>query len=139
MQVQLEGFRKAKEALEAAKKEAAEKIGDALKELLEPTFKANPTLLGVRWAQYTPYFNDGDTCVFGVNEVRASISDVKNSDYEDGYSYLYGTETPIKTAVNELQHFLNEAEEILHSAFGDHAQITIDRELNVTVDEYEHD
>lgn len=31
-------------------------------------FAANPEIGQIRWRQYTPYFNDGDTCEFGVND-----------------------------------------------------------------------
>lgn len=41
-------------------------------EELTPLFEAvfaEGIIDGVRWTQYTPYFNDGDACEFGANEV----------------------------------------------------------------------
>lgn len=38
---------------------------------------------GVRWAQYTPYFNDGDACVFSINDPRVLFSDPEDSDGEE--------------------------------------------------------
>jgi hypothetical protein len=41
-------------------------------EELTPLFEAvfaEDIIDGVRWTQYTPYFNDGDTCEFGANEI----------------------------------------------------------------------
>lgn len=49
----------------------------------------------LRWRQYTPYFNDGDPCVFRVSEASVKLSkDVfgktkKHSDYEDGFIDSY--------------------------------------------------
>lgn len=31
------------------------------------------SVLGVGWTQYTPYFNDGDPCVFGVGDLSIAI------------------------------------------------------------------
>jgi len=37
------------------------------KEITKEFFEKNPGITAFKWAQYTPYFNDGDTCEFGVN------------------------------------------------------------------------
>ena len=39
-----------------------------LKEEFKEFFKKVPEVKVIKWAQYTPYFNDGDACIFGVNE-----------------------------------------------------------------------
>ena len=38
------------------------------KEITKEFFDKNPGITGVVWTQYTPYFNDGDTCEFSVGE-----------------------------------------------------------------------
>lgn len=49
----------------------------------------------VRWQQYTPYFNDGDTCEFSIYEPRVKLSeefgpiDEDSSDYGDDYLTTY--------------------------------------------------
>lgn len=63
-------------------------------ELLEEAFvKAFelPELIAVRWRQYTPYFNDGDPCVFHAYGVgfRLADTDEEAGDYEDGYDEPY--------------------------------------------------
>ena len=65
-------------------------------EELAPLFQAlidDPTILRFGWRQYTPYFNDGDTCEFGVHGlwVRTTAEpdgsvDEYGDEYEDGYS-----------------------------------------------------
>lgn len=61
-----------------------------------------PNVAAVKWDQYTPYFNDGDPCIFSVQEPRVIFdfegTDFDNStednqlfpgdyrDYDDGYT-----------------------------------------------------
>ena len=48
-------------------------------------FKAYPEVHAMRWNQYTPYFNDGDTCQFSVGvPCFYSKEDLEGGDY-DGY------------------------------------------------------
>jgi hypothetical protein len=69
----------AKEVFAAASKEIFEKYGDKV---------------GVfRWKQYTPYFNDGDECVFSKHDVWIfTPEDAEDEDlrYEEGSEVFYG-------------------------------------------------
>jgi hypothetical protein len=51
---------------------------------LEPLIRAvldDPTMHSFGWTQYTPYFNDGEPCVFGVNEPWfRTVEDVEKAD-----------------------------------------------------------
>lgn len=43
-----------------------------------------PQIKSVSWAQYTPYFNDGDECIFGVNELsKATLNGAAPSEEDD--------------------------------------------------------
>jgi hypothetical protein len=122
----------------------------------------------VRWYQYTPYFNDGDECVFGIGEVYYRFVDlddeVVGGDYEDGflgayddrYAELLGGSkydevtrkfTPVEGAdpvtaalVRELKERFNSGrhEVELGRIFGDHAKVTATPDKFI-VDYYEHD
>lgn len=81
--------------IKATQAQLREKLRTEGKDLLKPEFaaffEANPRVEAVRWTQYTPYFNDGEACVFSVNdfEVRlgepaGSVSDDAEEDDEDG-------------------------------------------------------
>lgn len=51
------------------------------KEIMKEFFDKNPGITALKWSQYTPYFNDGDACVFRVNEVyhtNASVDELEN-------------------------------------------------------------
>lgn len=55
---------------------------DALDALL-----AFPEVESVRWEQYTPYFNDGDVCEFGIGDVYIKfIGQDSGGDRDDGFS-----------------------------------------------------
>jgi hypothetical protein len=56
----------------------------AVKELVAPLFEF--PVEAVRWTQYTPYFNDGDPCEFGVHEPYVKITGLDDEgDYGDGF------------------------------------------------------
>lgn len=130
----------------------------AIKEYLQEFWDKNPTILGLRWNQYTPYFNDGDPCVFSVREVRFRFADSEedSGDYEDGYEDTWDYEyhrfpdinrndraaslaaIPEYVAAKKLNDIWKNNEMTLLSVFGDHVQITADRD-KIEVDEYSHD
>ena len=56
-------------AHEKMKLEYKKQAQDLFKEMAKEFWDKNPGLTAVKWTQYTPYFNDGDPCVFGVNDV----------------------------------------------------------------------
>lgn len=51
---------------------------------LQPLIRAvlnDPTMHSFGWTQYTPYFNDGEPCVFGVNEPWfRTVDDIERAD-----------------------------------------------------------
>lgn len=69
--------------------EYARKFKEESQELLKGVFKEfwdkNPGVTAIIWTQYTPYFNDGDTCEFGVHE--PVFTNAKDDDIENVTSY----------------------------------------------------
>lgn len=63
------------------KNDLKNKFFNSFKKLFE-----NENILGVEWVQYTPYFNDGEECVFAVHglklRVKKKFLEVKK-EYED--------------------------------------------------------
>lgn len=133
---------------------------DALDALL-----ALDSVEAVRWTQYTPYFNDGDACTFGVGQfcVKLTIDD-DDADFDFGsfrgeydlYDYprkedgskdyyadrifeINGLNTePIYNAVNAIEGLAVHHEAILSKKFGDPAEVTYDGE-QFSVEHYDHD
>lgn len=55
-------------------------------EELAPPMQAvldDPTIVAFGWSQYTPYFNDGDPCVFSVHGVWIQTTEDRQEDSED--------------------------------------------------------
>ena len=61
-----------KEYMKKIKKDGQEVV----KNLLKDFFKDNTLVKSVKWTQYTPYFMDGDPCVFSVNEASLKVDDI---------------------------------------------------------------
>ena len=139
--------------------EKVKRVGSSLiVDLYRPLFNENPEIHSIRWEQYTPYFNDGDTCVFGVRELRYKLTtplDKEYDDYGDGYSETYNigerwdktkqrfVEVELTPALKALKEMVeihsNIPDDIMLSLFGDHAQITIFNDGNLEIEEYEHE
>lgn len=150
----------AKAKLQAfAQQEGKAAIGAAFAKCFEP-----PTALTkIQWTQYTPYFNDGDACVFSANDPELFMGGESEDDENDGegddtYGLVsrgrdyckpdsdYNKERRAKleqkygtaTVAAFLSVWSRLDDEILLAVFGDHQQITITKD-EVTVEEYSHD
>lgn len=62
----------------AFQKKAQEKLKDVFKHFWDE----NPGINVVIWTQYAPYFNDGDACVFRINDLTFSNA-VEEDDIND--------------------------------------------------------
>lgn len=138
-----QGLKSIKEAIEAAQKRVRNEGQEALKGAFQELFAAEPRLEGIQWTQYTPYFNDGDTCTFSVGEAEVLIKsegDGGSEEYQYSDYYLKGeakkTFQEVKEKVDELFGFLDA--DIMLAVFGDHVQVTANAE-GFNVEEYSHD
>jgi hypothetical protein len=68
-----EKYKQFKQQYETARKQMLQQAGDAFKEFASDLFSDFPKLKSFGWTQYSPYFNDGDECVFSVNNDASSI------------------------------------------------------------------
>lgn len=137
---------------------------------LEPLLRAVLTddgVLSFGWTQYTPYFNDGERCVFGVNEpwFRTTTDAERNADDEDDndalaisihptlapdrYDRVSGRFVPVERDTESVHRYARcqaladalvtgEFDDVLLDAFGDHAHVRISRS-GIVVDSFEHD
>lgn len=130
---EIEIIERARTAMAVAKAEGAKAVKAALAEHVKPIFEAHPTIEAVGWRQYTPYFNDGDACVFGLHGAWTQVDGEKRDEYD------FEKGDPIREVATDFEEFLSKCEEFLQDAFGDHAEVSISRDLTVDVDEYNHD
>ena len=158
-------YKELKSKMAAAKKQMEETAKKAFTEMSAEFFEENPAIVSFGWAQYTPYWNDGDVCVFSANtdypvvtfkakdgkvvkydENAGEFTEVGTAVVEDGIEYsedasldeAYGKE--VEKHAKAVSKFLgNFEEEDLETMFGDHMQITVNRKGKVTTEEHEHD
>lgn len=145
MQNEINNFQAVVASYNAAREALSKITKEQVAALFLPFFEANPKIDAVKWSQYTPYFMDGDPCVFGVNEISLVSKELFTEEDADSY---HGENTvaewdadeqykPLFDAANEIRNPL--PNELLQDVFGDHAEITINRDGTFEVDECSHD
>lgn len=148
-----EQFAAAKERMKAAQEEARTLVRDVFKQSAATLFEAHPVLESFGWTQYTPYFNDGDECVFGVHQDKPSYNGDDSYDrgdiHETKYESVGGKYTRVPNEKYDATHgaafaavkeFLGQfSADDYRAMFGDHVEITVHRDGNVDVDEHSHD
>lgn len=79
------------DAAKQAYQDAIERIkGSGAGNLFKEFFEQNPNVYALQWAQYTPYFNDGDPCTFSVGDVAMALRPLtEDSDIWNGYPADY--------------------------------------------------
>jgi hypothetical protein len=149
----LEQQRKLREEFQVAAQEL-------FKQTTKQFFDQNPAVTAIHWTQYTPYFNDGDTCEFGVNDVyftnatpeqfQEDVSRWGEYEGEDmnvwsesvwGFKYHKDRYFDINIdQARELSDLIGSAdmEEVMKAMFGDHVRVVATRE-GFDVDEVDHD
>jgi hypothetical protein len=135
-----EGLEKIKADIMAAREAAKTGTQAALKEAFKEVFAAHPGLKAVKWTQYTPYFNDGDACVFGVHDWYARVGGQETGgDDDDGFLGSYELrESAAKGAADHLsQLFKALDDDAMQAAFGDHCEVVATRD-GFAVEKYEH-
>ena len=126
-------------------------IEDALakfKPALLEVFEKHPSIIKYGWTQYTPYFNDGEPCVFNVGDINyldeervkenEEEGDEEEEDSMDSWNWFYGDDKKKYPQLSVIADFLEKNEDICASAFGDGVQVIVSRD-GVEVEEYSHD
>jgi hypothetical protein len=126
------------------------------KETTKEFFEQNPLVKAIVWTQYTPYFNDGDTCEFSVGcATFTSAPDPENIrwgayDGEEEGIWTYGddcyddsVELPaeMNTALCDSFNGMiqsSEMEDVMKAMFDDHVQVVATR-AGFEVSELDHD
>jgi len=89
----------------------------------------------INWQGYTPYFCDGEPCTYGIGSVYFKIAE--NDTIVDSYNIK---DKKIKQIATKIEESLQEHESMLLSIFGDHKEISIDSNGNITETDYsDHD
>lgn len=139
---QYQALRAERDALTAQLKDVAKL---AFREQSEALFAAHPGLQAFCWRQYTPYFNDGEPCVFSANTDSLTLrfaGDSEEDDEDDWWSRSYDPnwiKTPRDEAGLAIVAFLGSfSNEDYLEMFGDHVEVNVSR-AGVDVQDYDHD
>lgn len=139
--------------LEEKRKVALEEIRKEFPTLLIPIFQKSKLITSIGWTQYTPYFNDGEECTFGVHNDSLLINGEDEYDLEwyswkiDEYlkSGKYADEKDKWNIdeykiVEEFKEVLSQIpEDFYKELFGDHSEVTVKADGTIATEQYEHD
>lgn len=152
----MEVINKINEQLKAFKNKRAELVKELQRDfpnLLAPLFSESKRIESIGWRQYTPYFNDGDECVFGVHNDDLTINgideyDGNEKDIEFIRERIWNGSNWVKNPEIDKHEFdlLKQIENVLKSVpddfykdlFGDHVRVTIHKDGRIETEEYEH-
>ncbi len=141
-------YETAKQNLIAAKSRAFEAGKKEFTEKSKVLFEKNPGLESFAWTQYTPYFNDGDTCRFSAHIDKPDINGVDGGDIDSGEEWSNVQRTMITVREPSIEYMLQEPvanflcqfnEREFKKMFGDHTKVTVHRDGTVDTDECSHD
>lgn len=117
------------------------KLKDAFKETSDILFRNHSNLESISWNQYTPYFNDGEECIFRAQNEYPSIKFVGRDDAVEDISlwslkqdsfnrYLDVplTEDELETAKAVLEFTSEFESDELKTMFGDHVTVTVTKD-----------
>ena len=120
---------------EAKKQELVRELRKEFPQLFLEQFQKSKCIESVSWTQYTPYFNDGEECVFSAH---TNWLDVNGEDYYN-QDEIEGWNEGEEAIINEIKTVLgNIPEDFLKELFGDHTKVTINKDGTINVEEYDH-
>ena len=120
---------------ETKKQELVKELRKDFPQMFNELFEKSKCIKSISWTQYTPYFNDGEECVFSVH---TDWMDVNEDDYynRDG---IEGWNKAEEAIITEMKTILASIpEEFYKELFGDHVKVTLSKE-GIVVDEYDHE
>lgn len=153
----MSNFKTTIDGLQATIDKARTTARHAFMDELKQIFKKHPELKVMKWSQYTPYFNDGDSCTFTVHDAYvcnyegiSTWGEWEGTD-EDGNTmaephdlnvcYLGGsTGAKAFPELHELNTFMQSqlGNDVLEEEFGDHVEVCVTR-TGIVITEVDHD
>jgi hypothetical protein len=150
MGTNLDELKAVKKQINDLKKDAAKKVKELFHVAVAELFKENPKLTSISWTQYTPYFNDGDTCEFSSGHDYCDINGVNEDDWEDededeedseseDSELPEVTEAEMKVLKKVVSDFMKHwDDDDMYDLFGDHVQVTVTAK-GIETEDYEHE
>lgn len=145
-------FTKLVEEFETVRAELMKKAQAVVNEKFQELLNAHPEITMITWNQYCPYFNDGETCEFSINDwyvSNAPYDDFENvssyGEYEGGTEDIFvkgswDDKSKKYKDVWDFEKFANSTlgHDVFLSAFGDGVEVRVTKD-SITIDDYDHD
>lgn len=97
--------------IKQASKQLETVISEATAEAAKRALDKSPEIEYIYWPQFTPFFSDGESCIFTVHEVEFKL----HADYDDyfdtgegSYLYSYNDYVRAKDALQEVTEYVND-------------------------------
>jgi len=105
-----ENFEKMKEQIDSARTEMREKSPMFIEEACKQFFEECPEVEAVVWNQFTPYFNDGESCEFQVHDKFFILTEDEDYDMFEG-SVVYSEDDLVCAyqALSQAQEYTNDS------------------------------
>jgi hypothetical protein len=123
-------------AFDAKRKELTSELQKKFPELFKDFFAKHDWVEKFQWHQYTPYFNDGNECTFSVYQDSDSITINEIDTYDKSVYQIKEKEAVYEELAEILQSV---PEEFYKDLFGDHVEVTVNRDGSIEKEEYSHD
>ena len=125
--------------LKKKQEELLKEVRLAFNECVSGLFEKHKNLVSFSWTQYTPYFNDGDTCYFSSNHGYPEYTYINEEGEEVSCDENYGEGEENEEISNDISEVLGLFEdEEYETFFGDHVKVTVTKS-GVETEEYDHD
>ena len=142
-------------AISELKEESCKLFSNILTNCCKLIFEEYDKLIdSIIWTQYTPYWNDGDTTEFGVNDLWVNFKDTpinreyiklkfeqefdQLDEYERGCRLFKDRITDLFNKLNFIDDFKNNRTDECLKMFGDHIKVIINAE-GIHTEDYHHD
>lgn len=146
----LEEFQKINNEIEGKREKATKLFKVALKEALDNVLKDG--FSKIKWRQYTPYFNDGEACIFSVHEptfyidngIVPSYLHLEEDEEDGGWYYISSyivekNNDKVPESIEKLNSFFTDLDNYYFlNSFEDHSEITYDGQ-EFEINDYSHD
>ncbi len=157
----IESIKQKQSEIKKIQEELKQKSGEIFKSSFIKIFEDNPNLESFSWNQWTPYFNDGDTCYFSAHTDYIYVNDelVDECDwYQPNIIKSYGQynstsrkyegrveeanpdfDPQMSESVDQIVQILNLFDDDFYlQQFGDHMQVKVTRD-GIHTSECDHD
>lgn len=121
------------------KKKFFDSVEARFKTGINTVFESVPELQQIKWQQYTPSFNDGEPCEHHLGEVALFLEIHEDNNVDDGIDpeTAEGLSEESRKLLQDFLSEFSELDDVLKKIFDTNKEITINRDGNVKIEDYD--